>query len=242
MTVNKKVVIYTAIMGGFDGLKSPNVIMPDIEYICFTDVKGIKSDIWKIIEVENEFENPRMKARQIKLNPHLFLEDYEYSIWIDGNIIIKKDLNNLIYKMIVLNKTKIATFQHFNRDCIYAEALECVITKKDSAERIYRQVAECIDNGYPTKNGLAETNVMFRKHNELDVIQVMNDWWRCVSNNTIRDQLSFNYVLYKNNMLCEYFEGNTRILSEYFACDIHKNEKLSHILRLIFSRFKNIFK
>lgn len=237
-----KIVVYTAIMGDFDGLKSPEFVTPGVDYICFTDMKGVQSNIWKIVSVTNDFKNPRMKARQIKLNPHFFVGNYEYSIWIDGNIILKKDLGTLLESLLVDKKVKIATFKHFSRDCLYDEALECVITKKDTVKNIYKQIEECINNGYPTRNGLAETNVMFRMHNDGEVINLMTDWWRCVSTNTIRDQLSFNYVLYKHKIVCEYFEGNTRISSEYFGCELHKNDRINHMLKIVIGFFKKYFK
>lgn len=239
---NKKIVVYTAIMGNFDKIEDPKVVTDGIDYICFTDNPKAKSNVWKIVVVNDEFNNSRKKARHIKINPHLFLKDYELSIWIDGNVNIKKDLSCLINELVGERKTKIATFRHFSRDCIYDEALECAVTKKDNIDKIYKQISECIDNGYPTKNGLAETNVMFRMHNDIEIINVMSDWWRCVNNNSIRDQLSFNYILYKSKVSCEYFEGNTRTVSEYFNCNVHKNEKTSYILRAIFSFFKNFFK
>lgn len=226
MINGKKIAIYTASMGGFDKIEELDVLTEGVDYIYFTDNLNLKSDTWKIITVENEFGNSRKKARQIKLNPHLFLKEYDYSIWIDGNVDITQNLNSLIEEYFFKKKTKIATFQHFSRNCLYAEALACAVTKKDNYESIYKQVKECVDNNFPTNYGLAETNVMLRQHNDEKVQQCMEEWWRCVQYNSIRDQLSFDYVLYKHAMTYEILEGNARDKASIFKCREHGNNSL----------------
>ena len=42
---NKKVV-FTAIFGNYDNLKTPEYINPDWDYVCFTDNKNVESDVF----------------------------------------------------------------------------------------------------------------------------------------------------------------------------------------------------
>ena len=53
--------------------------------------------------------------------------------------------------------------------------------------------------GFPEDYGLLQSNIMFRKHNKEDCIKLMETWSNEVVNNSHRDQLSFNYALWKNS-------------------------------------------
>ncbi len=50
--------------------------------------------------------------------------------------------------------------------------------------------------GYPRNNGLVAAGLIARKHNRR-VIQFCRRWWQETKNGCYRDQLSFNYVLWK---------------------------------------------
>ena len=54
--------------------------------------------------------------------------------------------------------------------------------------------------GYPQGNGLTETGVLFRIHNATSHFDRL--WWQCIEKYSRRDQLSFNYVLWKTSMTC----------------------------------------
>ena len=46
--MKKKVIIYTAIFGGYDELVEPDYIPEDCDFVCFTDSTHFKSDVWDI--------------------------------------------------------------------------------------------------------------------------------------------------------------------------------------------------
>ena len=54
--------------------------------------------------------------------------------------------------------------------------------------------------GMPRHYGLNETNVIYRKHTESSIINLMESWWNCIRDISKRDQLSFSYVLWKNGI------------------------------------------
>lgn len=85
---NSKKVIYTCILGNYDELKEPKIIHKDFDYICFTDNETITSNVWKIINVTNDLNDLDIirKQRAYKMLPHKFLKNYDFSIYIDGNI------------------------------------------------------------------------------------------------------------------------------------------------------------
>ncbi len=86
-------VIYTALFGDYDELKHPLTENTcNYDFVCFTNQKDIKSDIWQIRFVEEANYLPNIANRKYKMLPHLFLKDYEESIYIDANVIPKGNI------------------------------------------------------------------------------------------------------------------------------------------------------
>jgi GT2 family glycosyltransferase/glycosyltransferase involved in cell wall biosynthesis len=195
----RRIVIYTAIAGGYDELKVPEVRSERCDFVCFTD-RDIAGDRgWQLRPMDYLASEPVRAARYVKHHPHAYFQDYEWSIWVDANLLIKGDLAGMVDQA-EREGELFATFLHPHRDCIYAEAAEIVERKVDSAERVNSQVQRYKSAGYPPNNGLAETNVLVRRHNDPRVIAVNTDWWREIENGSHRDQVSLNFAAHKHLM------------------------------------------
>ncbi|MBD3311259.1 MAG: methyltransferase domain-containing protein [Candidatus Magasanikbacteria bacterium] len=226
------IVIYTAILGGKDALTEPKFIPDNCDFICFTDDEVLKSKTWKVVNIGVGSGDPARDSREMKLLPHKYLSDYEYSIWVDGNMLVHGDVNELIDKY--LKSNNIAMFDHNQltgdkRNCIYKEAevlVKMAKTEKykDDPSLILKQVSRYKEEGYPEDNGLISGMVILRKHNYYDVKKVMEDWWSELKNNSKRDQLSFNYVAWKNNLDFVYIQGDSRD-NKYFKRLPHLRKK-----------------
>lgn len=83
----RKIVCYTAITGGYDGLKDPFVLSEGVDYVCFSD-RPLESGIWKTRSMPAELDGlDQVKAqRVVKICPHRYLPEYGVSIWVDGNV------------------------------------------------------------------------------------------------------------------------------------------------------------
>ena len=82
-----------------------------------------------------------------------------------------------------------------------------------------------IKEGYPSNNGLITSPIIFRKHNEKDCIETMEEWWTEIKHNSRRDQLSFNYVAWKTDFKFNYIPDDSRD-NEYFkSVGKHKGKK-----------------
>ena len=75
--------------------------------------------------------------------------------------------------------------------------------------------------GFPEHYGLYEANVIIRKHNNKSVIDLMEYWWSEILNNSHRDQLSLNYVIWKYDF--DNIIHSVKTLD--FPPKIHKNIK-----------------
>lgn len=196
---SKETVIYTAITGNYDNLITPAFVSEDFDYVCFTDNPKLKSDVWKIIHIKNPELDTIRQARHVKILPHLYLSNYQYSIWMDANITIVRDIGKFLIAK--LQKSSIALYRHSDgRNCIYKEGYACIKLKKDDPQIIQTQMEKYQKLNYPKHNGLVSSGIIFRRHHDPQIIKLMEDWWYEVFNHSVRDQLSFNYVAYKNNI------------------------------------------
>lgn len=194
----KKIVVYTAIAGGYDDLKMPEVFSEHCDYVCFSDRELPGDHGWEVRPFDYLSADPRRTARYVKVHPHVYFPDYECSIWIDANLLIKKDITE--FTTALSPDVPMATYLHPYRDCIYAEGEECAQREFDDADTIRTQLERYKHAGYPPNNGLNETNVLVRRHQDERVIRVMNDWWREIENGSKRDQLSLNYAAHVNEV------------------------------------------
>lgn len=201
-----KTVIYTAITGGYDELHTPLFVDDDLTYVCFTDNKNIKSDIWHMEYVRSDKLDHMHLAKKFKMFPHLYFKEYDTSIWVDGKIEIQGDLRNYIRDF--QREQPMICFPHFERECIYEEAGACLLCKKGNKEKLIRQISDYYREGYPINNGLYEMACIVRRHNDELVQKVMEDWYREVERYSERDQVSFPIVCYRNHFLPDICDRN----------------------------------
>lgn len=182
-------VVYTSIFGDYDVLKDPLVYSDDIDYICFTDNTKFKSDIWNI-RIFGRYRDPVRSAKRFKVGPHVFLKEYEYSLWVDGSLRLKVIPD--IEKM--LEGKTIALAKHPERDCIYTEGVACIQSGRDIENKIRKQLNTYIDQGYPRGGGLYMSGLTFRKHNDRKLSELNELWWYHICTQSTRDQISFPVV------------------------------------------------
>jgi len=217
-TKNKKVV-YTAIFGDYDSIKEPEYVNEDWDYICFTNNKNLKSDIFTIKYVDSVFGNQTKNARMIKILSHIFLIGYDYSLWIDGSVKLRgRNINELIDKH--LKKNYLALHKHIKRDCLYIEGKECILQKKDISENISRQIECYKKEGMPQSFSLYETAELLRCHAQDRLKELNLMWWKELNSNTIRDQISLPYVIWKHKFSVNIME-NSQWLDAYFKMYSH---------------------
>ena len=106
-------VVYTSVFGGYDKLVEQN--LPDgWDWKCFSEENSLSL-----------YTDNTRNAKRFKVLPHRYLKEYEYSIFIDGNMTIKGDVSELIEKY--LSDSNVAFFSHGGnsldgRNCVYDEA------------------------------------------------------------------------------------------------------------------------
>lgn len=210
-----KGVVYTCIVGEYDRLQHQKYFDINWDYICFTDNEKIKSDgVWEIKKLEYIEKDNTRTNRKHKILSHLILSEYERSLYIDGNIIIKsaKFFN-------ILEKNKDSIFMagiHPERICLYEEAEVCKNLKLEKNEIIDKQIELIKQNKFPCNYGLYDASMLYRNHKNEKIIQLNEEWWWFIENLAKRDQLSLTYICWKNNIPFKTFSKKSfRLKNKY---------------------------
>lgn len=205
--MRERAVIYTCIIGAYDELLQPGAVDPEIDYICYVG-KGEKTaeriGVWQIRELDADISDPALLSRYPKMNPHLLLEEYDASLWIDGNIEIVDASIYKAFKTKIASGVKYSGVAHPSRDCIYDEAYMCRNMGYISNLKTLYLWAFYFFKGIRRHEGLMENNIIFRRHNDPDIVSLDALWWDMVQNFCRRDQLSLMWCLRKCGIRRDY--------------------------------------
>ena len=217
-------VVYTCITGNFENtLKAFRYIDPEWDYVLFTDDKTLidakRYGMWEVRPLQIQLPESRRCARWHKIHPHILFPNYDCSMWVDGNVNV---ISPYIFEKIKYYNKNLLVPNHCDRFCLYEEGKIAIRTKSDNPEVVQKQMEELRSLGFPENYGLPETNLLYRKHNDPQIIKIMNDWWTYVGSKSIRDQCSFPYALYKSGYNPkDYLMPNTRMLLNDFCIPVH---------------------
>lgn len=226
--MQKRYVIYSAMVGAYDDILQPKVVDERFDYILFSnDIQEERVGVWQVLPIAYHNEDRTRICRYVKTHPEEMMPGYEVSIWMDSNVQI---LTDYFYKRIVELDEKdvqVSSMWHPTRHCIYEEAFAVMRMFVEHEDVVVDWCHELRKEKYPRNNGLCETAVLYRKHETGDVEQLDSLWWRCIEQHSRRDQLSFNYVLWKTGMSFEYFldEGVDLENTEHLRLIMHKDPK-----------------
>jgi GT2 family glycosyltransferase len=205
-TQSKNVVVYTAISTGYDSLIDSQHTLGSAKFVAFME-DGAKSQIWDIRHFPKHGSDPNRNAKIFKILSHKYFPEYEYSLWIDGNVRLLLPACDLIGAF--LQDADLAAFRHPERNCLYDEAETCRTRGLDDNHTIAAQVNKYRSEGFPAKAGLMECTILLRRH--CPAIEKFNEaWWEEICKGSKRDQISFPYVAKKMGLKYVYFPGSLR--------------------------------
>jgi len=247
---NKRVAVYTAIFGNYDKLNEPKKIENEIDYFCFTDNSSLISDKWNVILLPFLYRDPRMSARALKILSHKVMMNYDFSVWVDGSFTIVSSIVDFVFN--VCKGENLSSFKHPQRDCIYKEARVCQLRGMDKFSIISKQMKWYKSLEYPKNNGLTMSGILVRRNNNEDVKIFNEEWWNIVDNYSIRDQLSFCFILWKYGIKNKVLKGDQLLESffhliphtrmAFYSKDGNKINRIRAMFFHIYIRFRRGFK
>ena len=223
-----KGVIYTCITGGYDNLVRHNCVNQNFDYICFTDneklLKKKRVGIWQFRPLVFDKLDATRNNRWHKMHPHILFPKDDLSIYIDGNINV---LTPKLFDIVKANaQKKLSVPLHYARDCVYDEANEVILDKRDTPENIRKILDFLKKEKMPAHYGLTENNILIRHHKDPLVKKMMDEWWSFIEKVTKRDQLSFSYILWKNGIkIKDICFDNARFDYKNYYFELHSKKR-----------------
>ena len=222
--MKKDFVVYSALVGNYDLIQQPAVIDERFDYILFSDViRDGSVGIWQIRTIPYSNSIQSKTARWVKTHPEALLSDYKASLWIDSNIIIT---SQFVYDRVVQlfqEGVLVSTMKHFQRNCVYDELFDILCCQYEHESVVLKWGHFLRGKKYPVHNGLCETGVFFRIHNNENISRFDSLWWQCIEQYSRRDQFSVNYALWSTHLDWAYFlpEGKSVYNSDCFTYHEH---------------------
>ena len=194
-------VVYTCIVGDFDNLAPPAEVNRHLRHICFTDRPRRVPSAWEARPLADGCSayNSRLASRYYKFSPQVLFPDARYSVWMDGSVLCRADLD-LVLEEFSRRGLSVAAFLHPVGRSVREEAMECFECGKLKGEE--RTTYKSQLQGYQLQGFDLETVVswngfLVRDHLGPGVSEAMNCVWEQLNEHTGRDQLCFQYALWK---------------------------------------------
>lgn len=218
------VTVFTAIFGNYDYLKLQPEQTVDVKYVCFTNTDNLEIEKWaekqwEVIKVDNiEWVHNRIQAKFYRTHPYNYFK--WTTMWIDGTARLKSERAiEDILNMFESDKD-IMLFRHPERKTILEEAMFCKNFKdryiKYEWLPLIEQVRSYLDNGYDESLWLFATwmLVMREWYELIDALSERyeeNIYW------TYQDQISFPYIMWKNNIKVQSIEWINLWSNDYIS-------------------------
>ena len=201
MHIFSKPVVYTCLFGNYETLnEQPTALNSRIPFICFTDRSDLNSKTWLAKAVEPLAIDPARESKRVKILPHLFLTDFNESLYIDASCILKKTPEAIFKDYLSRDSRNFVCLRHPWRDCVYEEAEEVLRSDIDSEIRVREQMDHYQNCNFPRRAGLIAGTFILRRHSKEDVKRFCEVWFSHVLRYSKRDQLSFNFTAWRTGL------------------------------------------
>ena len=111
-----RIAVYTAVFSSYDELLEPKFLPDNCDFFLFSDSITIpEGSAWKARELPDSVQkklqhfSPVEKNRYLKMHPDLLFPEYNYSVYVDGNLLLYTDPTEYINR---LSKYGISVYTH----------------------------------------------------------------------------------------------------------------------------------
>ena len=226
LIIRMRKVIYTCLTGTYDSLLQPLSISEEFDYICFSDSLPAGQDgVWQIRPIPFPSKDKVLLSRFPKMQPHLVLPEYEYSVYMDANIEI---LSSSFYDSLnarIKAGDLISQVPHTYRKCVYQELYACWHHNMISLWSNVLLRHNLHRMGMPEDFGLMENNLILRNHNSPFVQEISNLWWKAFKSGLAkRDQLYLMPVYWQKHFMPSLIFGENRNVRNVDCLEWHPHK------------------
>lgn len=194
--------VYTVLTGGYEGLlEQPTSSDSAIDYICFTDDRGLSSSSWNVRTFTPPLPSdaPR-NSRYVKILAHRFLADYDTSLYIDNSVLLKTRAEE-IFEDLLPPEESFAALAHSYRETV-ADEFSAVIDEGYETSTTCQEQLSAYRSNHPDVLAVRPiwAGLLLRRHHHPSLQAAMENWWWHVLRYSHRDQLSMMVALHISDM------------------------------------------
>ena len=172
----RKIIIYSCLIGNYDKVATFKR-QKGYDYILFTDQK-IENTNWTLYPIPKEVLKLKVskvkKQRYMKIHPHKFFKNYDLSVYIDANYIIKGDMDDFLEN--TLNPIDIIYICHLQFGRGLHKAIQTAIDQKlDKKSILMETMRRYNESKILGKQGIVNAGLIIRKHHEKECIKLMEN-------------------------------------------------------------------
>lgn len=192
-----KFVVFTVITGKeilYDHLLKQNIKLKEenIDYLLFTNNSDVKSDFFDVIYIDSEL-NDKDLSRDIKINTHKYVDKYDLSLYIDGNVLIKNKLSKIFEN----NKNEFAAY--YLKGNSIDEGDYIIKHKYSTKDNVKNRLDMYKNDGFDISNSKRiYGKILMRKNSK--TLENFNNQWYSEYQYVNRDQLALPYLITKLNI------------------------------------------
>ncbi len=201
------VAIYTCITGGYDSINQPLCVEKNCDYYLITDEKCDKENAgaYKWVDIRNIVPKTIVdnidRNRYCKMHGHDLFKDYDYSIYVDGNIQIIGNITSLLDE---LNEYGLGFHKHPCAYDPYMEALFMMASNRASRDELSDFLQLLLNEGLPRHYGCVECGVVVKDNRNELAKQISENWFsNYVISGIKRDQPTIIQTLFQMNIPTE---------------------------------------
>ena len=198
-----RIAIYTCITNNYDQLNEPLFIEENCDYYFITDREGKhlvnESSVYKVVDIEdvtpNGLSSPKDKNRYCKSHGYEIFKDYQYSIYLDGNIQIVQPIVSLLELM---GEVGVAFHKHPYAEDVYEEAMSLSLRERITKVEADKTMKWFWNSGMPRFYGMVECGVILCDNHNFTAKELLDKWFDNYNNGAAkRDQIYMAYSLWE---------------------------------------------
>lgn len=199
-----KMAVYTCITGGYDDCPRVYQVDSRCDYYIITDNHSLNKDNTQLnVKYTDEIvpryiKNVKDINRYCKSHGYLFFDEYDYSLYIDGNIDI---IGNVFDYVTFLKNFGLA----FHKSPIFSDAY-CELFRLYVSSRVSysasREIAKWLHaECYPKDVLCLECGVILCDHHNINAKRLLDEWFELYMNMPVkRDQIYMSFLLWKKGL------------------------------------------
>jgi hypothetical protein len=212
------VALVTAIYGDYDYLQPLPESHGFTRAICVTDNPELDAPGWEVVHSPSEAE-PILAAKWPKMKPFDFVTE-DVAVWLDASFIVQ-DRGWRDFCVESLGGSDVVAWAHPEaRDCLYQEAEYCQDWEKYKRYDIRKQTEHYRADGMPERFGLWACGALVWRNTQ-EAKKFGSLWLVHQSRWSIQDQISFPYLVWKQNIKLGTFPAH-EFLNPYLTYVGHK--------------------